>query len=265
MRTPLRHPNISPLHHSLTRDARVFPELKLHVEKTYESMGKLAADIIIAELRQKPNLLLCASAGGSPTPAYRSLAIHYSRQPKLFKKLRVLQIDEWGGLPWRHPATCEIDLRVKLLEPLRIATNRFVGFRSDAAKPEAECARVAEWLAANGPIDLCILGLGVNGHVAMNEPRQTSFPHAHVAHLADSSQNHSMLKGLPRKVRYGLTLGLGEILCSKKILLLVSGARKRAVLQKLLKPRVTPRFPASFLWLHPDASILCDREAAQVT
>ena len=238
MRSILRHANSSPSHHSVTRRGSVFPELKFHVEKTYESMGKLAADIVIAELRKKPNLLLCASAGSTPTPAYRSLAIRYSRQPKLFKKLRVVQIDEWGGLPWRHPATCEIDLRVKLLEPLRIDSDRFVGFRSDAAKPEAECARMAEWLAANGPIDLCILGLGLNGHVAMNEPRQTSIPHAHVTHVADSSQNHSMLKGLPSKVRYGLTLGLGEILSSKRILLLVSGSRKRAVLRRLLKPRV---------------------------
>lgn len=265
MRSNLGDANGSPCHQSATRDGSVFPELKLHVESTYESMGKLAADIIISELRKKPNLLLCASAGGTPTPAYRSLAIRYSREPKLFKKLRVLQIDEWGGLPWRHPATCEIDLRVKLLEPLRIDSGRFIGFRSDAENPEAECARMAEWLAANGPIDLCILGLGRNGHVAMNEPRQTSMPHAHVAQLADSSQNHSMLKGLPRKVRYGLTLGLGEILCSKKILLLVSGSAKRAVLQKVLNPRVTPRFPASFLWLHPDASIICDREAVQTS
>ena len=71
-----------------------------------------------------------------------------------------------------------------------------------------------------------------------------------------------MLKGLPSKPRYGLTLGLGDILRSRKILLVVSGTSKRAVLEKLLQGRVSPRLPASFLWLHPSATIICDRDAA---
>jgi galactosamine-6-phosphate isomerase len=96
----------------------------------------------------------------------------------------------------------------------------------------------------------------------MNEPANHFVPHAHVAKLARSSIEHPLLKDLARKPRYGMTLGLGEILRSRKILLLASGASKRAVIQRLLEPRVTTRFPASFLWLHQDATVLCDRNAA---
>ena len=174
----------------------------------------------------------------------------------------MLQIDEWGGLTPGDPATCEADLRTKVLEPLGITRNRYQGFRTDATDPEAECARIARWLAANGPIDVCILGLGGNGHVAMNEPAEAMVPHAHVAELAKSSRNHAMLKHLAKKPRYGFTLGMADILCSRRILLLVNGKRKRSALKRLMRPRVTPRFPASFLWLHPDATVLCDREAA---
>ncbi len=74
-----------------------------------------------------------------------------------------------------------------------------------------------------------------------------------------------MLKQLHVKPRYGMTLGLADILQSRKLLLLVSGAHKRTALAKLLRTQVNPRFPASFLWLHPDATVLCDRAAAPIT
>jgi galactosamine-6-phosphate isomerase len=236
--------------------------LGIQVLDTYEAMSRAAADLICRELMQRPNLLLCASAGATPTRAYELLAARYGHQPKPFARLRVLQIDEWGGLAPGAPATCAEDLRTKLLEPLGITRNRFTGFRTDSPDPEADCRRVGRWLVSHGPIDICILGLGTNGHVAMNEPAEVITPHVHVAALAESSRKHGMLKDLARKPSYGLTLGMADILRSRKILLLVSGKPKRPALKHLMKPEVTTHYPASFLWLHPDATVLCDREAA---
>jgi len=225
-------------------------------------MSQRAADLIVAELKRHPDLLLCASAGGTPTKTYELLAAERMRQPRLFKKMRVLQIDEWGGLAPGSPESCQADLQAKLLDPLGINAARYQGFTSDAADAPGDCERIARWLRRNGPIDLCLLGLGVNGHVAMNEPAPALTPHAHVARLARSSQKHAMLQRLKRKPRYGLTLGLGDILSSRKILLLASGQLKQAVLERLMEPRVNTKFPASFLWLHPDVTVLCDRSAA---
>ena len=225
-------------------------------------MSQEAAEIICTELKQRPDLLLCVSAGGTPTRAYQLLAARCRREPRLFARLRVIQIDEWGGLAPGHPATCEADLRAKLLEPLGITDHRFIELRTNATDPAAECSRIARWLDANGPIDICILGLGINGHIAMNEPAAALAPHAHVAKLAPTSRHHAMLKTLKRKPHYGLTLGMGDILRSRRVLLLVNGKRKRTALRRLMKPVVTTRFPASFLWLHSDATILCDEDAA---
>jgi len=236
--------------------------LRIQVFANYDAMSRRAADLVCGELKQRPNLLLCVSAGGTPTRAYELLAARCVSEPGLFRQLRVLQIDEWGGLRPGDPATCEADLRTKVVQPLGIGRNRYKGFRTAATAPAAECARVARWLAANGPIDVCILGLGSNGHVAMNEPAEALVPHAHVAALAESSRNHAMLEHLAKKPRYGFTLGMADILCSRKILLLVNGKRKRPALRLLMHPRVTSRFPASFVWLHRDATVLCDRQAA---
>lgn len=239
--------------------------LRFLITKDYETLSRRAAKIIRSELERDPRLLLCASAGGTPTGAYRGLARIYARQPGLFARLRVVQIDEWTGLERTNPASCEDDLRVKLLGPMGIGPKRFRGLRSDSSDPAGECRRMESWLSREGPIDLCILGLGTNGHIAMNEPGPGAVAQAHVARLAESSRHHALLRSLAKKPRFGMTLGLGQILRSRKILLLVSGPAKRAALELLARPRVTTRFPASFLWLHPDATILCDRAAAKGT
>jgi galactosamine-6-phosphate isomerase len=236
--------------------------MHIQIDKDYKLMSARAADFIVAELKQRPDLLLCASAGGTPTGPYEQLAVRHARRPRLFKKMRVVQIDEWVGPPPSHPATCRYDLQTKLLAPLHIDSSRFRGYKSDAADPHRESNTMSQWLAKNGPIDICILGLGLNGHIAMNEPGNELVPHAHVSKLTPQSQKHSMLATLKRKPRYGLTLGMADILASRKILLLVSGPTKTAVLKRALQPQVTTHLPASFLHLHPDVTVLCDRAAA---
>jgi galactosamine-6-phosphate isomerase len=236
--------------------------LKIRVLASYDAMSQAATDFLCREVRQLPNLLLCVPAGGTPTRTYALLAARHTLEPGLFNLMRVLQVDEWLGLAPGNPATCQADLRTKLLRPLGIPSKRFKGFRTDATNPEAERSQMARWLVANGPIDVCILGLGANGHVAMNEPAKTLIPHAHVATLAEGSRHHAMLKDLAKKPRYGLTLGMADILQARRVLLLVNGKRKRAALSRLMKLGVTTSFPASFLGLHPDVTVLCDREAA---
>ena len=241
----------------------VAPKAGLHIEiaPDYESLSRQAANLILFEVKRRPDLLLCTSAGGTPTRTYEILGRHAGNQPAVFRKMRVLQIDEWGGLPPDSPATCEADLRHKLLTPLRVDRNRFEAFRTDAGDPRRECARIARWLARHGPIDICILGLGINGHVAMNEPGDVLTPDPHRATLTRSSRNHPMLQTLQSKPSYGLTLGLGDIFRSRQVLLLVSGSHKRAAMRRLFTPRVTTQFPASLLWLHPNATVLCDKPA----
>ena len=236
--------------------------LPITVAESYEAMSAHAADLIAADLAAKPDLLLCVSAGTTPTRTYELLAARRARQPRLFERLRVLKIDEWGGLPMDHSATCEVYVREKVVRPLGVSEDRYEGFQSRPADPESECERVHRWLAAHGPIDVCVLGLGANGHLALNEPAESLPPHANASTLAESSLNHPMLRSGAGRPAYGLTIGMADILQSRRPLLLVSGAHKRAPLRQLLASPVSTQFPASFLWLHPAPVILCDREAA---
>src|SRR5262245_37121560 len=105
--------------------------LKIEVAESYAAMSRRAEGIVAAELKRNPRLIFCASAGGTPTGLYAQMAARHSRQPKLYERMRVLQIDEWGGLPKGHPASCEADLRNKLLRPLAVRQDRYVGFNTE--------------------------------------------------------------------------------------------------------------------------------------
>jgi galactosamine-6-phosphate isomerase len=237
--------------------------VRIQVAKDHEQMSRRAAARIGAAVRRKPGLLLGVVTGASPTRTYEHLARMRVIEPWLFRRVRVLKLDEWLGLPPRHSASCEGYLRVNLLGPLGIPRSRYQGFAPRPKDAGADCARIARWLGRHGPIDLCVLGLGRNGHLLMNEPAAAVTPEPHVARLAASTRRHSMLEGLRTLPRRGLTLGMADILQSRTILLLVSGRPKVAPLRRMLSGRVTTRCPASLLWLHPDVTVYCDRAAGR--
>jgi len=224
----------------------------------HEEMSAAAANWLAARLGSQPDALLALATGATPLRAYQLLA---QRPIELFEHARILKLDEWGGIPMTSPATCETFLRSVLIGPLGLR-ERYVGFESGTVDPVAECARIAEWLEANGPIDNCVLGLGVNGHLGFNEPADALQPHAHIAALSQQSLTHSMVRNLRQPPTHGLTLGMADILHARDILLVVSGPTKAAALKQLLAGKITTRFPASFLWTHPRVTILCDQAAA---
>jgi galactosamine-6-phosphate isomerase len=226
----------------------------------HEAMSRHAADWLIARLREQPAGLVCLASGSTPTRTYSLLSAHYVSEPALFAEMRVIKLDEWGGLAADDPASCEDHLRRTLIDPVGLGS-RYVSFYGEAKDPQAECARIADWLAINGPIDTCVLGLGVNGHLGFNEPAGELQPHAHMATLSEASLTHAMIADARSSPTYGLTLGMTDLLQSRNILLLVSGRTKAPPLCRLLEGRITTHFPASLLGMHPQVKLYCDAEA----
>lgn len=223
----------------------------------HETMSRYAADWLAGHLLEKPDALVCLASGATPTRAYELLAERHVAEPRLFDRMRVIKLDEWGGLAMDDPASCEQHLRRVLIDPLGL-TDRYVAFDGQNPTPDDECNRVARWLAENGPIDVCVLGLGVNGHIGFNEPGPFLQPHAHVAKLSPTSLTHAMIRHAAVRPTYGLTLGMADLLQSRHILLLVSGPTKREPLARLLTAPISTEFPASLLTLHGNVTLLCD-------
>lgn len=237
--------------------------MKIEIYPSYEALSRRATEIVAAEIQRHKALLLCAATGGSPTRTYELLAAEATLRPDLFDRLSVLKLDEWGGLPMNHPATCESYLQKQVVTPLRIPDNRYIAFRSDPENPERECDRIQDMLDKKGPIDLCILGIGMNGHIAFNEPAAVLTAHCHVARLSAQSLQHRMVAGHAEQPAYGLTLGMADIFESRLILLLINGVEKQAIARAFLEQKISTELPASLLWLHPNVICLIDEEAAQ--
>jgi galactosamine-6-phosphate isomerase len=234
--------------------------LQPQVFSDHEAVSQCAADVLVTQLQSKPDSLLCLATGSTPTRTYEVFAERAAYEPTLVQRVRVLNLDEWGGLPPGDPGSCSQLLRTALIEPLGLG-DRYMSFASQTPDPAAEAERVAAWLDGHGPIDLCLLGLGLNGHIGFNEPAEFLQPHAHVAQLSTASLNHAMIRNGSARPSYGLTLGMADLLQARRILLLVTGASKREPLRQLLNGRITTQFPASLLHTHPASTLLCDEHA----
>ena len=237
--------------------------MKIEYFETYEELSFRAKTIIVSEIINKPDLLLCAATGASPTGTYQLLADEFRIQPEIFNKIKIIKLDEWGGIPMNHPSTCETYLQNHLIKPLQISEDRYTGFLSNPEDPEYECSRIQNFIQKTGPVDICILGLGTNGHIALNEPGEYLEPHCHVAKLSEKSLQHQMLHEMTVNPKFGLTLGMADILQSKKILLLIQGSNKTEIARKLLSKQITGFLPASFLWLHSDVTCLIVNEIVE--
>jgi len=226
---------------------------------TLAELNELASETIIQELQQNPQSLVCAATGNSPTGVYKKLV--EKKENFNSTDLRFIKLDEWYGLDINDEGSCEKYLHEHLFNPLGISHKNYITFDGKAADAQKELEHVNTYLEENGPIDLCILGLGKNGHIAFNEPADTLHPHAHLATLSATSLEHSMIKGNGEQVKYGMTLGVTDILQSRKIIMLVNGTHKNAVMQKLMEQKISTQLPASFLWLHANVHCFyCDND-----
>lgn len=219
--------------------------------QTPEELNIAGADFMISHLSGTEKRLLCAATGSSATGIYKTLI---SKKGEIdTAALKLIKLDEWAALPMDHPGSCEHYIQQHLLQPLNIPLSNYISFNTKAENTEAECKRIGDELKVNGPVDLCVLGLGLNGHIAFNDPADELNPGVHLAKLSEASMAHPMVQDVTEKPTHGYTLGMANILQAKTILLVVQGEHKKEIFRQLLKAKISTQLPASFLWLHGNA------------
>lgn len=214
-----------------------------------EEMIGVAANLLITEIKRNPKLLLCAATGSSPLELYGNLAKNSMTNNNLYRQLRIVKLDEWLGLKDLR-GSCEAYLQQELLKPLGISKENYIAFDAQTQDPKEECLRIQDQLKINGSIDICVLGLGKNGHLGFNEPGLVLEPNCHIAQLTTQSQHHHMVAEEEQKPKFGITLGMKDIVDSKRILLIVSGKEKELAKRELFSGKINTQCPASLLWLH---------------
>ena len=220
--------------------------------QNYEELSRISAEVMVECIRKKPNSLFCIATGNSPSRAYEIFVDTVNKEHINVEQLRILKLDEWWKIDENDPATCESFIQSKILKPLKIPNENYISFDSNSPNSDAECSRIAQIIQNQGPIDLCILGLGKNGHLGLNEPDTYFIPFSHVVKLDEKTKTHSMLTKTNVNIDCGMTIGMADIIASEKILFLVTGDEKNESFKVFLKGQVRSDLPSSILWLHPN-------------
>jgi glucosamine-6-phosphate deaminase len=235
--------------------------MRIEVAGSARGFAAKAADAVCAAVREKASAVLGLASGRTPIRMYGDLARRVQAGEADLARATAFAIDELYGVPRDHPATNASYFRTHLAGvPLRALHV----MDSAAPDPGAECARFARLLHDAGGLDLAVLGIGVNGHLAFNEPGSPFDSRARNVALERSTREpYAAHFGSPEATpAFGLTLGMTELLAARRILLLASGGEKARVVAQALRGPVTEALPASALQRHADVMVLLDRDAA---
>lgn len=162
------------------------------------------------------------------------------------------------GVPANNNHSCQKYIVEHIINPWQIDPKKCFLLEGDGIDQLDQIRRMRKHLNKH-PIDLCILGLGKNGHLALNEPGSLKSDPSRIVELSQISQSHAMLEGRANKTNKGITIGLKEILESKEVLLLVTGSKKESVTRQLLMSKIIPGLPASVLFEHPNWHCYIDK------
>jgi len=232
--------------------------------RDYDHMSWLAADMVMAQVKAKPDSLLVLPTGNTPIGLFRELAARGDEVD--FRRTRFVTLDEYAGIASDDPRRLTSWLAREVFEPLGITCDRVSVFNPGAA-PEAEGERIEHAIADAGGIDLAVLGLGPNGHLGFNEPGSAANSRARLVALApESIVSNAAYWGSEAAVpRRAFTLGLGTLLEARQCMLIVSGVAKAQILERALAGPIGPIVPASLLRNHSRAVVIADRAALNLT
>ena len=236
--------------------------MRIVAVRDHEALSRLTADLMVAELIQRRSPLFSCIPGRTPRRSYEIFRERVRTEKLPVEGLRHVQMNEWVGLGSHDDGSFAHDLEDLLLGPIGVTAERRIVFNGLATDLYGECHRVQQALTSHGPIDLMILGLGVNGHVAFNEPGGMLSPNAHLAELTAATRDaHRSPAREGEQPEDGMTLGFADIMAARRVMILVSGKHKAAQMARLQKQDVTTEFPASMLWMHPQAVCIADQDA----
>jgi glucosamine-6-phosphate deaminase len=228
-----------------------------------ESFSQVGAALVARVIRAKPNANVVMATGNTPMGVYQELAKLHQQGELDCSSLHVFQLDAYADVPLHDARSLQAWSRRSFTEPLNISEANFtplVGFSDDH---EAACKTYYQAVVKAGGYDLAILGLGPNGHLGFNEPPCDEHATTRVITLTEESlvSNAVYWGGRENVPMQALTAGMDLLLSARQILLLVTGAHKRAILQKTLYGDVTPSVPSSYLQKARHVTVLADKAA----
>jgi glucosamine-6-phosphate deaminase len=237
--------------------------VKVVVLPSAEEAGLEAARIVAALVRSKPEAVLGLPAGNTPRTVYAELARLHRAEGLSFAGVRAFNLDEYVGLGPEHPASFRRALDDGFYRLVDLPAEQAHAPDGRALDPAAAAVAYEAEIAGAGGVDLVLLGIGGNGHVAFNEPGSPFDTRTRVVALSDATRAANRPAFDPAPVpREAITIGIATILAARRVVLLATGPTKSAAVAQAIEGPITPELPASALQAHGDATFILDGAAA---
>jgi len=235
------------------------------LRKTYDDLSHEAARLIADRLRRKPNLVLGLATGSTPLGLYKALIEMHKREGLDFSKVTTFNLDEYVGLPPSHEQSYRRFMHDNFFSHINL-DSRYTHVPDGMANDiEAHCEWYEQRIRDVGGIDIQVLGIGANGHIAFNEPGSSLGSRTRIKTLTEATMRDNarfFFQRKPEEVpRYAITMGIGTIMEARELLILASGEKKADAVKSAVEGPITATCPASICQMHRRAFFFIDEGA----
>lgn len=236
--------------------------MRVIIAKDSKEAAVLAADIIEKLVRSKPDCTLGLATGSSPVAMYKELSRRCHEEGLDFSKVHSVNLDEYVGLEPTHDQSYRYFMNDNLFDHINIdKANTYVAKGTGDVE-----ANLREFNAVldRTDIDIQVLGVGPDGHLGFNEPGDTLYDGAHMEILDESTidANTRFFASRDEVPRSAVTMGMGNIMRAKSLLMIIGGNKQDAATRLLLSDKIDPHCPATFMRLHRDATVILEKKLA---
>ena len=236
----------------------------LMIRKDYDAISKEGARIVAELVRKKPDCVLGFATGSSPLGMYRELIRMHREDGLDFSKVTTFNLDEYVGLPPEHEQSYHYFMWENLFKHINVGPRHVNIPHGMADDIEGHCVWYEEQIEKAGGIDLQILGIGGNGHIAFNEPGSSLGSRTRIKTLTEKTRqdNARSFESMDQVPKYAITMGVGTIMDARKLLMLASGKGKANAIKNTTEGPISAMVPATIVQMHQHATLLIDEAAA---
>src|SRR5690625_733295 len=229
----------------------------------YDEMSSKACEMVVDKVKEMGNPVLGLATGSTPEGLYQRIIEKYKQGDVSFEKVTTFNLDEYVGLAGDDPNSYRYFMNEKLFKHVDISTDKTHVPNGVAKDLNAECENYEKFSQDVGGIELQVLGLGTNGHIAFNEPGTSFESRTGVVDLTQETleANRRLFNSIDEVPTQALSMGIGLIFEAKEIILLVSGEAKAEALSRVINGEVTEELPGSILQQHDHVTIIADAAA----
>ena len=238
--------------------------MEVRISQTYEELSKHAAEFVADLLNAKPNAVLGLATGSSPVGLYRELVRMHKDEGLDFSQVTTFNLDEYVGLPAQHEQSYHYFMHENLFKHINVPKEHIHIPSGTTKNYRAFCQWYEDRIKECGGIDMQLLGIGSDGHIAFNEPTSSLASRTRLKTLAKQTieDNARFFDSLEEVPIYAITMGVGTILEAEHLVLVANGENKADAVVKMVEGPVTSMITASALQLHPHAKVFIDEAAA---